>query len=262
MRVDRGVATKIDILQAQEVLDSANAQVPDLERQIGQTEDAISILLGNYPQGVPRGRRLTDQYIPPEVPAGLTSTLLKRRPDIREAEQTLVAANAGIGAAKAAFFPQVTLTGSGGGEVGHLSFVGSGLSANSWLWSYGGSLIQPIFTGGRLVSNLNLAKSQEQEALIGYRQAIQKAFGDVSDALIGYQRIREVRVRQEESVRTLDEAVRVSTVRYRGGITTFLEVLDAQRSLFSAQLTLAQVRTSEYQSLVTLYKALGGGWRQ
>lgn len=262
LRLDRGVATKVDVLQAQQVLDTANAQIPDIQRQIGQTEDAISILLGNYPGGVPRGRKLSEQYLPPEVPAGLTSALLERRPDIHQAEQTLIAANAGIGVAKAAFFPQVVLTGSGGGSVGRLSFLGTGQSANSWLWSYGGSLVQPIFTGGRLIANLNLAKSQDREALLDYRQTIQKAFGEVSDALIAYQKVRDQRARQEQSVRTLREAVRISELRYRGGITTFLEVLDNQRSLFSAELTLAQVQTNEYQTLVTLYKVLGGGWRQ
>lgn len=262
LRADRGVGTKVEVLQAQQVLDTANAQIPDLERQIGQTEDAISILLGNYPQAVPRGARLTNQHAPPEVPAGLTSALLERRPDIRQAEQALVAANAIIGVAKAQFFPQVALTGSGGGSLGRITFLGTGSSANSWLWSYGASVAQPIFTGGRLLSNLNLAKSQEREALLAYRQAIQRAFGEVSDALIAYQKVRDLRGRQEQSVRTLQEAVRISNLRYRGGITTFLEVLDNQRSLFAAELTLAQIRTSEYQSVVTLYRALGGGWQQ
>jgi len=262
LRTDRGVATKVDVLQAQQVLDTANAQIPDLERQIKQAEDAINILLGNYPAGIPRGRTLPEHRLPPEVPPGLTSTLLERRPDIREAEQTLIAANAEIGVAKAAFFPQISLTGSGGGSVGHTSFLGTGSTTNSGLWSYGAGLTQSIFSGGRLRSNLHLSESQEREALITYRQTIQKAFGEVSDALIGYQKIRELRTRQEQSVKTLQEAVRISDLRYRGGITTFLEVLDNQRSLYSAQLTLAQVRTSEYQSLVTLYRTLGGGWQQ
>ncbi|MBS1842068.1 MAG: efflux transporter outer membrane subunit [Acidobacteria bacterium] len=262
LRSDRGVATQADVLQAQQVLDTANAQIPDLERRIGQTEDAISILLGNYPQGVHRVQKLTEQQGPPEVPAGLTSALLERRPDIHEAEEALIAANAEIGVAKAAFFPQISLTGSGGGAIGHVSLSGIGTSANTGLWSYGGGLVQPVFTGGRLISNLNLAKSQERGALLFYKQTIQRAFGDVSDALIAYQKIREQRSRQEQSVKTLQDAVRLSDLRYRGGITTFLEVLDNQRSLFSAQLTLAQIRTSEYLTVVTLYKALGGGWQQ
>ena len=237
-RIEHGVATKLDVLQAQQVLDSANAQIPDLERQIAQEENAISILLGNYPQAVPRGRSLVEQSLPPEVPPGLPSSLIERRPDIREAEQILVAANAEVGVAKAQFFPQISLTGSGGG-------VG-----------------QPIFTGGALRGNLRLAKSQHQQALISYQQAIQRAFGDVSDAIIAYQKFHQVRVRQEDSVADLQESVRLSNMRYKGGTTTYLEVLDGQRSLFSAELTLAQARGTEYQSLVQLYRALGGGWKQ
>jgi multidrug efflux system outer membrane protein len=262
LRVDLGVATRVDVLQAQQVLDTANAQVPDLEMQIKQTEDAINILLGNYPAGIPRGRTLPEHRILPEVPPGLTSALLERRPDIRQAEQTLVAANAEIGVAKAAFFPQISLTGSAGGSFGQTSSSGVSSVATSGLWSYAAGLAQPIFTGGRLRSNLHLAESSERETVIAYKQTIQKAFGEVSDALIGYQKTHELQARQEQSVKTLQEAVRISELRYRGGITTFLEVLDNQRSLYSAQLTLAQVQTSAYQTLVTLYRALGGGWQQ
>lgn len=262
LRAARGVASKVDVLQAQEVLDTANAQIPDIERLIKQTENAINILLGNYPAGITRKRGLAQEPLPPDVPPGLTSDLLERRPDIRQAEQNLIAANAEIGVAKAAFFPQISLGGSAGGSIGHTSFLGTGLSANSGLWSYGAGLTEPVFTAGRLRSNLRLAESRECELLIAYKQIVQKAFGEVSDAFIGYQKIREVRARQERSVRTLQEAVSISELRYRGGITTFLEVLDSQRSLYSAQLGLARARTSEYQSLVTLYKVLAGGWQR
>jgi multidrug efflux system outer membrane protein len=262
LRVDHGVATKLDVLQAQQVLDTANAQIPDLERQIGQEEDAISILLGNYPQAVPRGRPLVEQPLPPEVPPGLPSSLLERRPDIREAEQTLIAANAEIGVAKAQFFPQISLTGSGGGSFGRSSAFSSLMSSQIGIWSYGAQVSQPIFTGGALRGNLRLAESQHQQALIAYRQTIQRAFGDVSDALIGYEKLHQVRVRQEDTVADLQESVRLSNMRYKGGTTTYLEVLDGQRSLFSAELTLAQARGNEYQSLVQLYRALGGGWQQ
>lgn len=261
-RLQHGVATKLDVLQAQQVLDSANATVPDLERQIAQEENAISILLGNYPQGVRRGFPLIQQPFPPEVPPGLPSSLLERRPDIREAEQNLVAANAEIGVAKAEFFPQISLTGSGGGSFGRSSAFSSLMSSQLGIWSYGAQVSQPIFTGGALTGNLRLAKSQYQQALIAYQQSIQLAFGDVSDALIGYAKLHEVRVRQEYSVADLQESVRLSISRYTGGITTYLEVLDGQRSLFEAELTLAQARGSEYQSLVQLYKVLGGGWQQ
>jgi len=271
MRLQHGVANRLDVLQARQVLDTANAQIPDLERQIGQTEDAISILLGNYPQGVPRGKGLGvetpqgwqwSETLPPQVPAGLPSALLERRPDIREAEQNLVAANADIGVAKAMFFPQVSLTGSGGGAWGHSVFFGSDVPAHMGIYSYSASLAQPLFEGGYLRNNLRYAKSQERQVLISYQQTIQKAFGDVSDALIGYQKYHGVRERQEQTVKDLQDSVSVSLMRYRGGTATYLDVLDSQRSLFNAELTLAQARNNEYQSLVQLYKALGGGWSQ
>ena len=261
-RVEHGVGTKLDVLQAQQTLDTANAQIPDLERQIAQEENAISILLGNYPQNVPRGRPLVEQPLPPEVPGGLPSALLERRPDIRRAEQILVAANAQIGVAKAQFFPQIALTGSGGGTFGRSSAFSGLMSSQVGIWSYGANVSQPIFTGGALRGNLKAAESEHQQALIAYRQAIQRAFGDVSDALIGYQKFHEVRVRQEQTVADLQESVRLSNMRYKGGTTAYLEVLDGQRSLFSAELTLAEARGSEYQSLVQLYRSLGGGWQQ
>jgi multidrug efflux system outer membrane protein len=264
------VGTLLDVLQARQVLDTANAQIPDLERQIGQTEDAINILLGNYPQGVPRGATLGietpngwqwSETLPPQMPAGLPSDLLERRPDIREAEQNLVSANANIGVAKAMFFPQISLFGSGGAAFGHSSFLGENIPAPPGVGSYGAALAQPIFTGGALRNNLRLAKSQDRQALISYRQTIQRAFGDVSDALIGYDKYHGVRERQEQTVKDLQESVDVSMMRYRGGTANYLEVLDSQRSLFQAELTLAQARNNENQSLVQLYKALGGGWK-
>jgi multidrug efflux system outer membrane protein len=260
-RLEYGVATKLDVLQAQQTLDTANAQVPDLERQIAQEENAISILLGNYPQDVPRGLTLVEQALPPEVPPGVPSSIIERRPDIREAEQDLIAANAEIGVAKAQFFPQISLTGSAGGAFGRSSAFSSLMSSQIGTWSYGAQVSQPIFTGGALRGNLHLAESQQKQALITYRQAIQRAFGDVSDALIGYEKFHQVRIRQQESVADLQESVRLSTLRYRGGTTTYLEVLDGQRSLYAAELTLAQARGNEYQSLVQVYRALGGGWQ-
>src|SRR5271166_805719 len=262
LRLDHGVATKLDVLQAQQVLDTANAQIPDLERQIGQEEDAISILLGHYPEGIRRGLPLVAQPFPPEVPAGMPSALLERRPDIRQVEQELVAANAEIGVARAAFFPQISLTGSGGGAFGRSTLFSGLMSSQTGIWSYGAQVTQPIFTGGALRGNLHYAESQNRQELIAYQQAIQLAFRDVSDALIGYQKLHEVRVAQETTVKDLQDTVDTSLVRYRGGITTYLEVLDGQRSLFEAELTLAQARGNEYQSLVQLYKALGGGWQQ
>jgi multidrug efflux system outer membrane protein len=262
LRLDRGVATKLDVLQAQQVLDTANAQIPDMERRIAQEENAISILLGDYPHDVARGLPLVEQRLPPEVPAGLPSSIIERRPDIREAEQILIASNAQIGVAKAQFFPQIALTGSGGGSFGRSSIFSSLMASQIGIWSYGAQVSQPIFTGGALRGNLRLAKSENQQALIAYRETIQRALGDVSDALIGYEKLHEVRMRQQDSVSDLEETVRISTLRYKGGTTTYLEVLDGQRSLYSAELTLASARGEEYRSLVQLYKALGGGWQQ
>jgi multidrug efflux system outer membrane protein len=262
LRLEHGVATKLDVLQAQQVLDTANSQIPDLERQIGQQEDAISILLGNYPQDVARGIPLVEQKLPPEVPSGLPSSLMERRPDIRQAEQILIAANADIGVAKAQFFPQISLTGSGGGSFGRDSLFSSKNTTQLGIWSYGAQVSQPIFTGGALKGNLHLAESEQRQALTAYKEAIQHAFGDVSDALIGYEKLHEVRMRQQDTVADLQETVRISTLRYKGGTTTYLEVLDGQRSLYGAELTLASARADEYRSLVQLYKALGGGWQQ
>jgi outer membrane protein, multidrug efflux system len=262
LRLEHGVATKLDVLQAQEVLDTANAAIPDLERQIAQEEDAISILLGNYPQDIARGIPLIEQTLPPEVPPGVPSSIIERRPDIREAEQILIAANADIGVAKAQFFPQISLTGGGGGSFGRSSAFSHLMTTQLGTWSYGAQVSQPIFTGGALKGNLHLAESEHRQALIGYRETIQHAFGEVSDALIGYEKLHQVRTRQQDSVADLQETVRISTLRYKGGTTTYLEVLDGQRSLYGAELTLAAARGDEYRSLVQLYKALGGGWQQ
>jgi len=262
LRLEHGVATKLDVLQAQQVLDTANAQIPDLEREIGQEEDAISILLGDYPQDIARGIPLVEQTLPPEFPRGVPSSIIERRPDIREAEQILIAANADIGVAKAQFFPQISLTGGGGGSLGRDSVFPSGFPTQLGIWSYGAQVSQPIFTGGALKGNLHIAESQQRQALLTYRQKIQQAFGEVSDALIGYEKFHQVRTRQQDTVADLEETVRISTLRYKGGTTTYLEVLDGQRSLYGAELTLAAARGDEYRSLVELYKALGGGWQQ
>jgi outer membrane protein, multidrug efflux system len=270
LRLSHGVGTRLDVLQSRQVLDAANAQIPDLERQVGQTEDAINILLGHYPQGVARGTVLGvntpngwqwSETLPPQMPAGLPSELLERRPDIHQAEHELIAANANIGVAKAMFFPQISLLGSGGAAFGHSAFLGSTIPAPLGVGSYAAGLTQPIFQGGALRNNLRYAKSQERQALLTYQQTIQRAFGDVSDALIGYDKYHGVRERQEQTVKDLQESVDVSLMRYRGGTANYLDVLDSQRSLFQAQLTLAQARNNEYQSLVQLYKSLGGGWK-
>ena len=234
--------------------------MPDLERLIAQEENAISILLGDYPHAVPRGRPLVEQHLPPEVPPSLPSTLIERRPDIREAEQSLVAANAQVGVAKAEFFPQISLTGSGGGAFGRSSAFSSLMSTQLGIWAYGLQVTQPLFTGGALTGNLRFAKSQNQQAVLSYRQAIQRALG-MSDALIGYQ-IHDVRVRQEVTVADLRSPFACQTCAKRG-TTTYLEVLDGRRSLFSpthpAQAAAPNTESALYRSLGEAGSNLGTG---
>jgi len=270
LRLYHGVGTRLDVLQARQVLDIADARIPDLERQIWQAEDVISILLGGYPEDVPRGIVIGtetasgwqwSETLPPQLPPGLPPALLERRPDIRQAEHILMAANADIGVAKAMFFPQVSILGSGGAAWGHSQIFGANVPTPAGIGSYAASVTQPIFEAGYLRNNLRYANSQQRRALISYKQVIQRAFGDVSDALIAYQKHHSVRERDEQTVKDLKESVNLSLMRYRGGTSTYLDVLDSQRSLFDAEITLAQARNNEYQSLVQLYKALGGGWK-
>jgi NodT family efflux transporter outer membrane factor (OMF) lipoprotein len=252
-----GVATLLDLRQAEQLVETAAASIPTARQQIEQTENQIELLLGQNPGPVSRGRTLIDQHIP-DVPAGLPSALLERRPDIRAAEQALIAANANIGVAKAAYFPQITLTGSIGGQSSTLSNLFSGPNGT---WSFVPQLTQPIFTAGRLRSNVRLAEAQRDQALVAYERSIQTAFSDVSNALIAHQRTRETRLEQERLVATLEDRKRLAYVRYQGGVDTQLNALDADRDLFATELTLAQVRYSELVSVVQLYKALGGGWQ-
>jgi multidrug efflux system outer membrane protein len=191
------------------------------------------------------------------VPAGLPSTLLERRPDIQAAEQALIAANANIGVAKAAYFPQISLSGTLGGQSSTLTRLFSGPNG---AWSFVPQITQPIFSAGRLKSNLRLAEAQRDESQVAYEKSIQTGFKDVSDALIAHQRTHESRLEQEKLVSALQDRKRLAYIRYEGGVDTQLNALDADRDLFSAELTLAQIRYNELVSVVQLYKALGGGW--
>jgi outer membrane protein, multidrug efflux system len=253
-----GVATLLDLRQGEQLVDTAAETIPQLQQRIEQTENQISLLLGKNPGDVVRGRSLTEQELPPEVPTGLPSALLERRPDIRAAEQNLVAANAEIGVAKAAYFPQISLSGFLGGQSTQLSSL---FSAPSRVWTLTPQVTQPIFTAGRLKSNVKFTEAQRQSALIQYQKAIQTGFTDVSNALIAHQRVRESRVQQELLVTALADRKRLAYVRYRGGVDTLLNALDADRDLFQAQLALSQTRLNEVLSVVQLYKALGGGWQ-
>jgi multidrug efflux system outer membrane protein len=254
-----GVATLLDLRQAEQLVYTAAETIPILQQEIEQTENQISLLLGRNPGEVLRGRSLTEQEMPPDVPAGLPSALLERRPDIRATEQTLIAANAEIGVAKASYFPQISLTGFLGGQGTQLSSLFSGPSA---VWNFTPQVTQPIFTAGRLKSNVQLSQALRESALIHYEKTIQTAFTEVSNALIAHQRVRESRVQQELLVAALQDRTRLAYVRYRGGVDTLLSALDSDRDLFQAELTLSQIRLNELDSVVQLYKALGGGWQQ
>jgi multidrug efflux system outer membrane protein len=253
-----GVATLIDLRQAEQLVYTASETIPALQQQIEQTENVISLLLGKNPGDVVRGLSLTEQDLTPDVPAGLPSALLERRPDIRAAEQNLIAANAQIGVAKAAYFPQISLSGFLGGQGNQLSSLFSGPSG---VWNFTPQLTQPIFTAGRLKSNVKLAEALHESALVEYEKAIQTGFTDVSNALVAHQRVRESRVQQELLVEALLDRTRLAYVRYRGGVDTLLNALDADRDQFQAELTLAQLRRNELLAIVQLYKALGGGWQ-
>jgi multidrug efflux system outer membrane protein len=256
-RQSGGIATLLDLRQAEQLVDSAAQSIPPLEQQIEQTENQISLLLGRSPDTVIRGSGFLEQELPPEVPAGLPSALLERRPDIRAAEQALVAANANIGVAKAAYFPQISLSGFLGGQSSRLANLFAGPSG---AWSFVPQVTQPIFAGGRLKSGVRLAEAERDQSEVAYEKAIQTAFREVSDALIAHQRTRESRLEQEKLVIALADRKRLAYVRYQGGVDTQLNALDADRDLFSAELTLAQIRYSELVSVVQLYKSLGGGW--
>jgi outer membrane protein, multidrug efflux system len=259
VRAKGGVTSMLDVRQSEQLVYTAAAAIPDLERRMEQQENLISILLGKNPAPVTRGKSLVENAIPPTVPAGLPSSLLGRRPDIQSSEQQLVAANARIGVAKAAYFPQITLTAIGGYQSPALTNLFTGPAG---LWNFGGQLVQPIFTGGRIRSNVRLTEAQQQEAVLVYQQSIQQAFREVSDSLVAYRKNQEFRAQQELLTNSAQDATRLSDQRYRGGVTSYLEVLDSDTRYFDAQLGLAQARLNERLALVQLYNALGGGWQQ
>jgi outer membrane protein, multidrug efflux system len=257
-RQSGGVSTLLDLRQAEQLVLTADETIPTIAQQIEQTENRIALLLGESPREIERGREFTEQNLPPEVPTGMSSALLERRPDIRAAEQALISANAEIGVARAAYFPQISLSGALGGQSTQLASLFSGPSS---AWSLVPQVTQPIFTAGRLKSNVKLAEAQREQALIQYEKTIQTAFAEVSDALIAHQRVRESRIKQEALVSALQDRLRLAYLRYRGGVDTQLNALDADRDLFQAELDLAQIRLNELLAVVQLYKALGGGWQ-
>src|SRR5216683_4052000 len=256
---EHGINSILDVRQAEQLVYTAATQIADQERRIEQQENLISILMGNNPGAVPRGIDLTEQPHAPEVPAGLPSSLLERRPDIRQAEQQMIAANAQIGVARAAYFPQISLTAAPGFQSNSLTNL---FSWPSGLWTFSGSITQPIFTAGKLRSGVRLAEAQQQETLLVYQQTIQGAFRGVSDALVAYRKDQEFRAQQELLARSAQDAAQLSGQRYKSGTTSYLEVLTNETNYFSAELGLAQARLNELLALVQVYQALGGGWQQ
>ena len=253
---ERGGATPlVDVRQAEQLVLGARAQIAEVQGRSAQVEHALSVLLARPPASIFRGQALVDQPRPPVLPAGLPATLLERRPDLQQAEQQLVAATARIGVAESFKYPQIGLTGSGG--------VASTSLANlltSGTWVVGGSLVQPIFNAGRNRSRVALAEAQAQEAALAWQGAVLQALREVSDALVSYSRQREVRTSQEALVIAATDSRRLADLRYRGGATSYLEVLDSDTRLYVAELGLVQAQLAELTAYVEVYRALGGGW--
>ena len=258
LRQQRGVATMLEVRQAEELVYNATEVIPALEQSIQQTENLLSFLTGKNPSAIARGLSLTEQPMPPSVPAGLPSDLLERRPDIRSAENSLIAANARIEVAKKEFFPRISISAFLGFESGQITSLFNGSRS---IWSVVPEVSQPIFTGGRLKNNVRLTKAERDFLLVDYQKTIEGAFREVSDSLIAYQKIKEVTAQRTLLVETLRDRSRLSYLRYTGGVATLLDALDADRELFDAERSLALARRDELVSVVQVYKALGGGWQ-
>jgi multidrug efflux system outer membrane protein len=255
-RHQKGLVSKVELSQAESEYNSALATVPLLRKLIGQQENALSILLGRNPGPILRGKPL-DFLTLPAVPAGLPSQLLERRPDIRQAEQDLIAANAQIGVAKAQYFPTISLTGLYGVQSADLSRLFTGPART---WTYALPVTAPVFTAGGIAGTVKAAEAVQKEALIRYEQVIQQAFREVEDGLIDQAESREELRAQREQVRSLQNYAHLAKVRYNNGYTSYIEVLDAERSLFTAELNYAQTQATLFRALVNLYKSMGGGW--
>jgi multidrug efflux system outer membrane protein len=251
-----GVVSELEVAQVQTEYEQAAAAIPQLERSIALTENALSILLGHNPEAMPRGKTI-DELVLPAVPAGVPAQLLERRPDIRLAEQNLIAADARIDVARAQYFPTISLT----GLFGYASDALSDLLQNSAnVWSIGGSALGPIFTGGRISAQVRASEAVQRQALVGYLQTIQTSFREVDDALVSVQKSREQLVAEGRRVEALSDYARLARLRYDEGYASYIEVLDAQRFLFDAELQYVAVQGDVYTSLVGAYKAMGGGW--
>jgi len=258
-RLEGGISNKLEVNQAIATRARTAAAIPDLERQIAAQENLLSFVVGRNPGPIARGTALADQYLPPVVPAGLPSALLDRRPDVRQAEQLLVSANADVGAARALFYPTISLTGLFGGASSDLTNL---TDRNSQVWSLGAGLFQPLFQAGRIRRNYEAAQAAFEQALAQYAKTAQNAFREVADSLVAIDKFALVRVEQETAVAALQEASELSRSRYDLGLSTYLEVLIADEQLFAAEVALAQTRFAQLDAVVQLYRALGGGWEQ
>jgi multidrug efflux system outer membrane protein len=251
-----GVVSRMNVEQARSQYETAASSIPGIESQIAQTQNAICILLGRNPRPVERGKSITELTMP-AVPDGVPSQVLERRPDILQAEQQLIAANAQIGAARALYFPTITLTGYYGGASSDLSNLFNGPAR---VWSYGGSITGPIFAGGAIWGQVFQAEAGQKAALLNYQAVIQSAFGDVENSLIANQKLIEQIRSQERLVRASGEYARLARLQYNGGYAPYSTVLQAEQQLFPSELTLAQTRAATFSSLVAIYQAMGGGW--
>jgi outer membrane protein, multidrug efflux system len=258
LRQQNGAATALDVHQAEQLLRTATAKIAEFERSVAQQENALSLLIGKTPDDIPRGKALDELTPPVEVAAGLSSALLNRRPDIREAEQTLIAANAQIGAARALYFPQISLTGFMGGQSSALTNL---FSAPSRLYNLDPAAGLPIFNAGKIRSTVKFTEAAQREALVRYEKTVQTAFREVSDALVAYRKNTEQLEQEQLLIAALRESNRLSLVRYQGGLDSYLQVLDAERNLFREELVLAELRRTQLSAVVELYRALGGGWQ-
>jgi multidrug efflux system outer membrane protein len=256
LRFEGGVVSQVELEQARSDYELALSTIPAIEKLLGQQENALSILLGRNPGPIARDRAI-DRLVLPQVPAGLPSELLERRPDLREAEQLLIAANARIGVAKAQFFPSISLTALLGTASASLSGLFQGAAKT---WAYAGNVAQPIFTGGSLVSQLLITEAQQKRALLEYQKVIQTAFREVSDALIDQAKTREQLAAQARQVAALRDYARLARLRYENGYTSYLEVTDAETKLFNAELQYVQAQGQLFFALINVYKAMGGGW--
>ena len=259
LRAQGGVAAMIDVHQNEILVAQAATTIADSERLIEQTENALSVLMGRNPDVVPRGRSLDDQFAAPPAPPGVPSALLERRPDIRQAEAQLAAATARIGVAKADYFPRVFLSASA--AAGAFRLDGTNIGPQG-VFAIGPSVTLPLFTAGRTAAEVESAQARTEAALAQYRQVILQAFREVTDGLVEYRKRQEARLQQEALALASRGTTRLANIRYRGGVTSYLEVLDSERQLFDAELGLARSRRDELLAVVQIYRALGGGWQE